>query len=162
MRRRSAPVTLPIMMRLIPPPLWAVLFIAATYGLSLVLPFAQDLPVWRHKPTGAIVVAAGLALLFASMGQFFFAKTQLLPNAPQNNKLVTSGVFGLTRNPMYLAMTLVCLGAAIWMGLPLMYLAPLLMFLVANWAFIPFEEAKMRRQFGETFDAYCKRVRRWI
>jgi protein-S-isoprenylcysteine O-methyltransferase Ste14 len=43
-----------------------------------------------------------------------------------------------------------------------MLLAPVFMFAVANWAFIPFEEAKMRRQFGDVFDAYTRRVRRWI
>ena len=150
------------MLRFIPPPLWAVLFIAATYGLSLVLPFAQEFPEWRYKPAGAIVIAAALALLFFSMGQFFFAGTQLLPNSPTNNKLVTGGVFALTRNPMYLALTLLTLGAAIWVGQPLMYLAPLLMYLVADRAFIPFEEAKMRAQFGDAFDVYCARVRRWL
>ena len=150
------------MLRSIPPPLWAALFLGATYWLGTALPFAQDLPEWRHKPAGAIIVAAGLAVLFASMGQFFFAKTQLLPNAPVNNTLVTGGVYAFTRNPMYLAMTLVCVGFAVWIGQPLMYLAPVLMFVVADWVFIPFEEAKMRRQFGDAFDAYCKRVRRWI
>jgi protein-S-isoprenylcysteine O-methyltransferase Ste14 len=150
------------MLRLIPPPLWAALFIALTYWLGLLLPFAQDLPEWRHKPAGAIVIAAALAVLFLSMGQFFFAGTQLLPNSPTNNKLVTTGVFALTRNPMYLSLTLLTLGAAIWVGQPLMYLAPLLMYLVADRAFIPFEEAKMRAQFGEAFEAYCKRVRRWL
>ncbi|MGD9979810.1 MAG: isoprenylcysteine carboxylmethyltransferase family protein [Hyphomonadaceae bacterium] len=150
------------MLRSIPPPLWAALFLAFTYWLGMVLPFAQDLPEWRHKPAGAILIAAALALLFASMGHFFFAKTQLLPTSPVNNKLVTGGVFALTRNPMYLAMTLVSLGVAVWMGQPLMYMAPLGMFVVANWIFIPFEEEKMRRQFGDAFDAYCKRVRRWI
>lgn len=150
------------MLRSIPPPLWAAIFLALTYWLGTVLPFAQDLPEWRHKPTGAILVGAALAVLFASMGQFFFANTQLLPNSPVNNKLVTSGVYAITRNPMYLAMTLVSLGVAVWIGQPLMYLAPVLMFAVANWIFIPFEETKMRRQFGDAFDAYCKRVRRWI
>ncbi len=150
------------MLRLIPPPLWAVLFIAATYWLGLLLPFAQELPRWEHRPTGAVLIAAALAVLFFGMGQFFFAGTQLLPNSPTNNKLVTGGVFALTRNPMYLALTLLTLGVAVWVGQPLMYLAPLLMYLVADRIFIPFEEAKMRRQFGETFDAYCARVRRWI
>lgn len=63
---------------------------------------------------------------------------------------------------MYLAMTLFALGGALWMGRPLMLLAPVLMFAVANWVFIPFEEAKMRRQFGDAFDAYTRRVRRWL
>lgn len=150
------------MLRLIPPPIWAALFIAFTYWLSLVLPFAQDLPEWRHRPTGAILIAVALAVLFFGMGQFFFARTQLLPNAPTNNRLVTTGAFALTRNPMYLALTLLTLGAAVWVGQPLMYLAPLLMYLVADRVFIPFEEAKMRRQFGDAFDAYCARVRRWL
>jgi protein-S-isoprenylcysteine O-methyltransferase Ste14 len=43
-----------------------------------------------------------------------------------------------------------------------MLLAPVLMFAVANWVFIPMEEAKMRRQFGDAFDAYTQRVRRWL
>jgi protein-S-isoprenylcysteine O-methyltransferase Ste14 len=55
-----------------------------------------------------------------------------------------------------------CLGAAIWFGRPLMYLAPVLVFMIENWVFIPYEEAKMRRQFGDAFDGYMKRVRRWI
>lgn len=151
-----------MLLRLIPPPLWAALFMAGAYGLGLLLPFGSDFPEWRHKPTGALLVAAALAILFFSMGQFFFAGTQLMPHAPVNNKLVTHGVYAFTRNPMYLAMTLITLGVAMWMGQPLMYLAPLAMFLTADRVFIPFEEAKMRRQFGDTFDAYTRRVRRWV
>jgi protein-S-isoprenylcysteine O-methyltransferase Ste14 len=96
------------------------------------------------------------------MLQFFFANTQLLPTSETNNALVTGGIFALTRNPMYLGMVIFCIGGALWVGRPLMLLAPLLMFAVANRVFIPFEEEKMRRQFGEAFDAYCQRVRRWI
>lgn len=148
-------------MRNLPPPLWALLALTATYGLSL-LPGLRDLPQLMTRPVGLILVGAALALLFWAMLQFRFAKTQLLPNSETNNALVTSGVFALTRNPMYLAMTLFCLGGALWFGRLPMLLAPLLMFGVANWVFIPFEEAKMRRQFGEAFDAYCRRVRRWL
>ncbi|MGE0742773.1 MAG: isoprenylcysteine carboxylmethyltransferase family protein [Hyphomonadaceae bacterium] len=148
-------------MRHVPPPLWALVLLAATYGLSL-LPGLRDLPVWQTRPAGLIVIVLALAILLAAMVQFRLANTQLLPNSPTNNALVSGGVFALTRNPMYLAMTLFCVGGALWMGRPAMMLAPLLMWAVANFVFIPFEEAKMRRQFGEQFDAYCKRVRRWI
>jgi protein-S-isoprenylcysteine O-methyltransferase Ste14 len=101
-------------------------------------------------------------LLLSSALQFRAAKTQFLPTSATNNALVTGGVFAFTRNPMYLGMTLICLAAALWFGRLPMLLAPVAMFAVANTAFIPFEEAKMRRQFGEAFDAYCKRVRRWL
>jgi protein-S-isoprenylcysteine O-methyltransferase Ste14 len=148
-------------MRQVPPPLWALLLLAVTYFLNLA-PGFRDLPVLATRPFGLIVIVAALGVLFWAMAQFWLAKTQLLPNSPENNALVTHGVFAITRNPMYLAMTLFCIGGALWFGRLPMLIAPVLMFAVANWVFIPFEEAKMRRQFGEAFDAYTKRVRRWI
>ncbi len=148
-------------MRNIPPPLWALLLLAATYYLTLA-PGLRDFPILPTRPIGLIVMAAALTLSFTAMAQFWRARTQILPTSPTNNALVTNGVFALTRNPMYLGLTVFCLGAALWFGRPPMLLAPLVMFAIANWVFIPFEEAKMRRQFGDAFDAYCGRVRRWI
>ncbi len=148
-------------MRFVPPPLWSLIFLAATYGLSL-LPGLDTLPVLPTRPVGLIVIIGALLILFGAMLQFRLANTQMLPNSPTNNALVSGGIFGITRNPMYLAMTLFAVGGALWFGRPVMLLAPVLMFAVANWVFIPFEEAKMRRRFGEQFDTYCKRVRRWI
>jgi len=148
-------------MRAVPPPLWALLMLAGTWGLSLA-PGLNTLPHMQTRPAGLIVILAALALVFAAMWQFRRADTQLLPNSPTNNALVTGGVFAFTRNPMYLGMTLFCVGGALWMERPLMLAAPFLMFAVANGVFIPFEEAKMRRQFGDSFDAYCRRVRRWL
>ncbi len=149
-------------MRAIPPPLWALLLMAGMYGLGL-LPGLSTLPALAGaRPFGLITIVAALALIFAAMAQFRRANTQLLPNSESNNALVTSGLFAVTRNPMYLGMVLFCIGGALWMERALMLASPFLMFAIANWVFIPFEEAKMRRQFGEAFDAYTKRVRRWI
>jgi protein-S-isoprenylcysteine O-methyltransferase Ste14 len=149
------------LIRLIPPPLWALLTLAATYGLSLA-PVLNTLPPLQTRPAGLLIVVAALALLFAAMIQFRLANTQLLPTSKTNNALVTNGVFAFTRNPMYLGMVLFCLGGAMWFGRIPMLAAPLMMFAIANWAFIPFEEEKMRRQFGDAFDAYITRVRRWL
>lgn len=148
-------------MRHAPPPLWALLCLAATYALGL-LPGLEHLPAMRTRPVGVIIIVLALALLATAMVQFRLANTQLLPTSKINNALVTTGVFSITRNPMYAAMTLFCLGGALWFGRPLMLAAPVLMFAIANTAFIPFEEEKMRRQFGAAFDDYTRRVRRWI
>ena len=43
-----------------------------------------------------------------------------------------------------------------------MLIAPIAVFVILNWVHIPFEEAKMRRQFGATYDRYIERVRRWV
>jgi protein-S-isoprenylcysteine O-methyltransferase Ste14 len=147
-------------MRHVPPPLWALLLMAATYGLSLAPGLGAALP--QTRPIGLIVIVAALALMFVAMAQFRLANTQVLPNSPTNNALVTGGVFAFTRNPMYLGMVLFCVGGAFWLERATMLVSPVLMFAVANWVFIPFEEAKMRRQFGDRFDAYAQRVRRWI
>jgi len=148
-------------MRRIPPVAWVILLTSGAYALSLA-PFFSTWPTFDGRIGAAIAIAAAIGLLAASVLEFRRAKTQFMPNAPVNNSLVIGGVFALTRNPMYLGMVLLCLAAALWFGRSAMLLAPVLMFAVANWVFIPFEEAKMRRQFGEAFDAYCKRVRRWI
>ncbi len=148
-------------MRQVPPPLWALLLLAATYGLSLA-PGLRDLPPLQTRPVGFVLIALSLGILIWAILQFRSANTQLLPNSPTNNSLVTGGIFAFTRNPMYLAMTLFCVGGALLVGKLIMLIAPILMFAVANWVFIPFEEAKMRRQFGETFDAYARKVRRWL
>jgi protein-S-isoprenylcysteine O-methyltransferase Ste14 len=148
-------------LRLLPPPLWALLSLAALYYLND-LPALQHMPEWRHKPLGMILIVLGLVPPMVSIGQFFAVGTQVHPTSKTNNKLVTSGFFAFTRNPMYLGLIVFSFGAAVWFGRPLMYLAPLFVFVIANWAFIPFEEAKMRRQFGDAFDAYTEGVRRWL
>ena len=63
---------------------------------------------------------------------------------------------------MYLGFVLLTLGIAFWVGSLPMFAVPLLVFATANWSHIPFEEAKMRRQFGAAFDRYMRQVRRWI
>ena len=78
------------------------------------------------------------------------------------DRLIESGPYRFTRNPMYLGLVLVTLGIALCAGVWPMFLAPVATFATANWAHIPFEEAKMRRQFGADFEAYTSKVRRWI
>ncbi|HET9230151.1 MAG TPA: methyltransferase, partial [Vitreimonas sp.] len=107
-------------LRLLPPPLWALILLTALYYLSE-LPALQDMPEWRHKPLGMILIVLGLIPPMVSIGQFFAVGTQVHPTSKTNNKLVTTGFFAFTRNPMYLGLIVFSLGAAIWFGRPLMY-----------------------------------------
>jgi protein-S-isoprenylcysteine O-methyltransferase Ste14 len=63
---------------------------------------------------------------------------------------------------MYLGLVLVTLGIAIWVGAWPMFIVPVAVFATVNGVHIPYEEAKMRRQFGAAFDEYMGRVRRWL
>jgi len=143
------------------PPFWALLFLLSTFALSFAPGFNLIEPMGT-RPAGLAIIAASLTLLLGAMGQFWFAHTQILPDSTVNNALVTDGLFALTRNPMYIAMVVMCLGFAFLLGRAPMFAAPFFMFAVLNWVFIPFEEAKMRRQFGDAYAAYTKRVRRWV
>jgi protein-S-isoprenylcysteine O-methyltransferase Ste14 len=145
----------------LPPPVWAFVYVVVAAGASYFAgwPRAPGFPlVWLGVP----LVILGLALSVAAATLFRREGTELDPASATNRKLVTAGPFRLTRNPMYLGLVIVTLGIACWIGAWPMFLAPIATFLTANSAHIPFEEEKMRRQFGEAFDAYARRVRRWI
>ena len=88
--------------------------------------------------------------------------TEIDPTSPTNRKLITSGPYQFTRNPMYLGLVILALGVALWVGAWPMFIAPVAIFATANWVHIPFEEAKMRCQFGATYEDYIEWVRRWV
>jgi protein-S-isoprenylcysteine O-methyltransferase Ste14 len=143
----------------VPPPIWVLFYLLLTAGLSWIMGWPRGL---HSAPIGVALVVLGLIPAVWGRIMFLRAGTEVQPTSPGNTALVTGGPFGLTRNPMYLGLVIVCLGVAIWVGAWPMLLAPLGLFATSNFVHIPFEEAKMRRQFGEAFDAYCARVRRWL
>jgi protein-S-isoprenylcysteine O-methyltransferase Ste14 len=143
------------------PPAWTLIYLLIAAGLSALAgwPRIPGLPIaWL----GATLVALGVVLSVTAAMLFRREGTEINPTSSTNKKLVTSGPFRLTRNPMYLALVAASTGIAIWIGSWPMLLAPIATFATANWVHIPFEEAKMRRQFGATFDDYSRKVRRWV
>ncbi len=145
----------------LPPPIWAMAFVVIAYGLGVL---AGDNPILYLPgiPFAVVLILAGVALSVSAAVLFRREGTELDPVSATNQKLVMSGPFRFTRNPMYLGLVLVTLGIAFWVGKWPMFLAPIATFATANWAHIPFEEAKMRRQFSSDFEGYTRKVRRWI
>jgi len=84
--------------------------------------------------------------------------TEAQPTSPTNRKLVTAGPYRFTRNPMYLGLAIASLGLAVWIGAWPMFAV----LVTAQLVHIPFEEAKMRRQFGAGCDSYTHKVGRWL
>jgi protein-S-isoprenylcysteine O-methyltransferase Ste14 len=145
----------------LPPPVWALSYTLIAVGASYLVgwPRAPGLPlVWP----GIVLIVLGIGLSVSAAMLFRREGTEINPTSIANRKLVTSGPFRLTRNPMYLGLVLVGLGIAFWVGAWPTFLAPIAIFATANWVHIPFEEEKMRRQFGASFDAYAGKIRRWI
>ena len=145
----------------LPPPIWTMFYLIAASVASFLYPWKSMVDL-QFVPAGAVLIAAGFALAFWAAGLFRREGTELNPTSSENSKLVVRGPFGFTRNPMYLGLVLISLGIAFCSGSLPLFVVPLLVFATANWVHIPFEEAKMRRQFGASFDDYTGRVRRWI
>ena len=149
-----------IMLKL-PPPVRTLIFLIAAAILSFVLGWPK-VPGLPFPPIGiALVVIAFIPPVWAAW-LFRREGTEIVPTSLANRALVTRGPYRLTRNPMYLGLITLALGIAIWVGAWPMFLAPIAVFATTNFVHIPFEEAKMRRQFGSAYDDYVARVRRWL
>lgn len=145
----------------LPPPIWAMILLVVAAGVSWALDWPQ-IPFPQHEPVGTAIFFAGWILPVWAFLRFRREGTELDPLSESNRTLIVDGPYRVTRNPMYLGLTIAAFGMAIWVGAWPMLSAPVAVFAIANWGHIPFEEAKMRRQFGAEFDAYAERVRRWL
>ena len=145
----------------IPPPIWTLAYVLAAAAISYLAgwPLIPGLP---FPPLAIALIIVGVASSVTAAALFRRSGAVLNPTAETNPRLVTTGPYRFTRNPMYLGLVLVSLGIAFWVGAWPMFLAPLATFATANWVHIPFEEQRMRQQFGAAFDAFTGRVRRWI
>jgi protein-S-isoprenylcysteine O-methyltransferase Ste14 len=144
----------------VPPPLVYFAAIALGYWLRGRLSLAF-VPAALTQPVGAALVALGVALAIAGAVTFQRAGTSPNPMKPSTT-VVMHGVYRFTRNPMYLGMTVLTIGAAVWLntGWILILLVPALA--VVRWHVIAREEAYLEEKFGEPFRDYKRRVRRWL
>jgi protein-S-isoprenylcysteine O-methyltransferase Ste14 len=144
------------------PPFIFLGFLAAATVFEAIVP----LPVLGRHPIARYVVGAALAVVgFVMIGlgtrRFVAAGTNIPPNLP-TTELVVEGIYGRTRNPLYLGSTLVYLGLSVAAGSlwALVLSVPLLW--VMNVGVIAREERYLERKFGDAYRAYRARVRRWV
>jgi len=145
--------------RVVPPLLYAV-----PLGVGLALHAAAPLTIPGRPGTavlGGALVVGGALLVASAAGTFRGRGTTILPHRPVAT-LVTSGVFRLTRNPMYVGLAAAYAGVAALLGSwwPLALL-PLVLVAVDRLV-IAREEPYLARAFGAQYEAYRRRVRRWL
>jgi len=145
----------------LPPPIWTLIYLAIAGAVSWALgwPGLPGLP--QPLIGGALFFLAWVFPVWA-VRLFQMEGTELDPASTTNARLIVRGPYRVTRNPMYLGLTVSTIGLAIWIGDWPFLVVPVAVFLTANFVHIPFEEANMRRQFGDAYDRYTARVRRWL
>jgi protein-S-isoprenylcysteine O-methyltransferase Ste14 len=89
------------------------------------------------------------------------AKTTLDPRV-HSSRIVTSGIYAYSRNPIYLGCFVLIVGRGLIYASVLVLLLAVTMLLVLYWAVIVEEEKYLERRFGEEYMSYKRSVRRWL
>ncbi|HER34383.1 MAG TPA: isoprenylcysteine carboxylmethyltransferase family protein [Halothiobacillaceae bacterium] len=148
--------------RLVPPPAALLISIGLTYAASAWWPTTVvDWPPLDW--VAGLLFAAGGGLMLAAAWALWRARTTIDPFRPERaSQLVTGGIYRLSRNPIYLGDALLLTGMACWWGQPLGLIALALFVLFIDRFQIRGEEAALARHFGDAFDRYRQRTRRWL
>lgn len=143
----------PIVLTLIGIGMWALARETFAIPADLVVRIALGLGV--ALPGGVVAIAAAR--------EFRRASTSFNPMKPQMaTSIVTSGIFGYTRNPMYIGIALVLIGWAFFLAAPWTLLGPVAFVLyITRFQIVP-EERVLSEKFGAEFTAYLAKVRRWL
>ena len=144
----------------IPPPIIALMCIAINY---LSTHFINPFKFPNIEIIAVFILLAGLVTAFLGYLLFKKYKTTVNPINPEETTiLVTTGIFSITRNPMYLGLFFVICSTVLffgsWFGIIILIF---FVWYINKFQIIP-EEETMKKKFGNKYNEYKKNVRRWI
>jgi protein-S-isoprenylcysteine O-methyltransferase Ste14 len=122
---------------------------------------ADDQPL-ALKILGVIVLLVGAALVVETTTRFaLHGRGTPAPWAPPE-RFVERGSYRFVRSPMYLGVLLLIVGQALLLGREILLAWAAVAWLIFELSLVVWEEPGLRRRFGESYDDYRRRVRRWI
>jgi protein-S-isoprenylcysteine O-methyltransferase Ste14 len=147
----------------IPPPLVGLIVAAAMWVIATSLPPLLPLPAPLRLPAAVMLALAGVAIALSGVVSFRRVRTTVNPLKPETStSLVSTGIYRITRNPMYLGMLAVLLAWAAYLPSVLALLGPAAFALyITRFQIIP-EERVLHSLFGAAFVEYTQKVRRWL
>jgi protein-S-isoprenylcysteine O-methyltransferase Ste14 len=146
----------------IPPPVVGALVAAAMWSVSALGP---QFPIATGPKYAAVAILAVAGVAFDLLGLLAFRafRTTVNPLKPERaSAMVTSGVYRVSRNPMYVGMVLLLLAWAVYLSALLPFAGPPSFVLYITRFQIQSEERVLKGIFGEEYSAYAARVRRWL
>ncbi len=142
------------------PPTYLLAALALMVALHLLLPGPRLLS-GLFTLLGLVPLLAGVAINLVADGEFKRLGTTVKPGE-ESTTLVTTGVFRLSRNPMYLGFVLVPVGVALQLGTLTPWIVVLAFVVLMDVLFIRPEEDMLEETFGQAFLDYKRRTRRWL
>tara|TARA_B100001989_G_scaffold248705_1_gene222709 strand:+ start:54 stop:503 length:450 start_codon:yes stop_codon:yes gene_type:complete len=144
----------------IPPPILVIILTSLVYFSStklelIYLPYRQIVSV--------IILIIGLIVIVSPVVDFIKSKTTVNPVKFKNvNRLVTTGIYRYSRNPMYLGMILIIISTTVYYLNFLSVFSPLIFYIWINKFQINREEIFLEDKFGSEYLKYKSKTRRWI
>jgi protein-S-isoprenylcysteine O-methyltransferase Ste14 len=145
------------------PPLLFLGCLALGLVLDFVLPLPVSLPeggLPRWVVGGSLIILGG-AIFAAGVGNFSRARTPV-PGTLPVRALVTTGVHGVSRNPIYVGMFALYAGIAVAVHSLWVLVLALPIAVILRYAVVSREEAYLEQRFGDAYRHYKARVRRWL
>jgi protein-S-isoprenylcysteine O-methyltransferase Ste14 len=146
----------------VPPPLVAIVVVIAMWGVSRVAGLLHiPEPLRLGLPAAFLVV--GICFTAGGLVAFRRARTTVNPNTPERaSSLVNSGIYRITRNPMYVGLLFVLLAWAVYLSCAWALIGPVLFVLyIQRFQIVP-EERALGKLFGPEYAGYKANVRRWL
>ena len=141
------------------PPFLTLLGLILQGFLNSFLPFYS----FNYFPTilSIALVLIGVGSIVYLLGLFKKKETAILPDGDPE-VLLTDGPYRYSRNPIYISMTIILIGSAMLYNCLSAFIIPILFMISVKNIWIDYEEAKLKKIFGQEYLNYQKKVRRWI
>jgi protein-S-isoprenylcysteine O-methyltransferase Ste14 len=122
---------------------------------------------FKHELTAAQYAAIflfvlGIAILFYCITMFAVKGKGTLSPADPTKKLVVSGPYKFSRNPMYVGVLLILIGEALFFSSASMWVYTAFVFIAFYLFIVLHEEPRLEGDFGDEYKLYVKKVRRWL
>lgn len=144
-------------------PLGVVAIIALLMWLTSMAVPSLGIDNFDTTVIGTVILFFGVLIVTQATFAVKLASTTMNPLEPQNASfLVTTGIYRISRNPMYLGFLISLLAWAVWLAnIAAFLLLPAFVLYMNRFQIIP-EERILLQKFGSEFEQYMKSVRRWI
>lgn len=143
------------------PPIWLIAALMLAWFQAQYVPMDLSFgPVWADL-LGGLLVGGGFVLMALAVYEMRRQKTTIVPHRDAD-RLVQSGIFSRSRNPIYVGDAMILLGFILyWDAVLALPLVPIFVWIIEKRFVIP-EEDRLRKKFRADFARYCQKVRRWL
>jgi len=134
-----------------------------SFALHFVIPFSISQGSLRQAlmPTGIAFIIIGISFIFTARREFARYGQPTDPGQPTSN-MVKTGVYSISRNPLYLGSVAIILGAALVLNIFWVLVTLLISVIICHYILIIPEEQYLAAKFGKEYEAYRISVRRWL